>query len=461
MKKYLFLAGVCYVGLAYATETVVPMSAQTNLNVTIYNENRALVKDERQVNLTEGLNNLAFSGVSAQMMPQSAILSGKGLSTLEQNFNFDLLTHEAMMQKSVGQTVYTEYIDPATGKVTAGTALLMAYNNMRPVLKIGSKIETNFPGRIVFDKVPSNLRSEPTLIVSTNSNQTVTEPIQLDYLTRGLSWNADYVARLDASENTMNLNGFVTLTNRSGTDYNQAQLQLVAGDINMVREEVLYDAAPRALKSMSRSNGVVMEAENLSDFYIYTVPHKTTLLSNQTKQVALLSASDIQVKKRYELNNVFPVYSDEVKKVKPQIYLSFNNAQENQLGMPLPKGVIRLYKQDAKGRTQFVGEDRIAHTADKETVRLKMGEAFNLTGSMQRMTYNKISDKVKQASFKVTLKNGGDVPASVVVKQNFPVGYKMVEESLTGQKLTSNQIQWLLSVPAKGESEFTYKVRWE
>ena len=461
MRKSLFLITVFYAGLAGA-ETVVPMNAQTNLNVTIYNDNRALVKDERQVALVQGLNELAFAGVSANMIPQSAILSGTGLTTREQNFNFDLLSQESLLQKSVGQTVHTEYIDP-NGKSTNGTATLLSYNNGRPVLKIGGKIETNYPGRIIFDKVPSNLRAEPTLVVSADSTQEVSEPVQLDYLTTGMSWNADYVARLDADEKQMNLNGFVTLTNNSGTDYNNAQLQLVAGEVNTVREErVLYDAAPRRAKAMMASvNGNIMEAESLSDFYIYTVPHKTTLLSNQTKQVALLSGSGVGVQKNYELDNLFPVYSDEIRKMKPQIYLTFKNSEENKLGVPLPKGIVRLYKQDAKGRTQFVGEDRISHTADNETVRLKMGEAFNLTADMKRTSYNKVSDRTTTAGFEITLKNGGDTVAAVDIKQGFPNGYKLMEQSLESEKLTSNQVKWQIQVPAKGEAKLTYKVRWD
>ena len=459
MKKSLFLMCMCYTCWAMA-ETIVPMNAQTNLNVTIYNDNRALVKDERQVTLAKGLNELAFSGVSANMMPQTAILSGIGLTTQEQNFNFDLLNQESLLQKSVGQTVHTEYIDP-NGKITNNVATLLSYNNGRPVLKIGGKIETNYPGRIVFDQVPANLRADPTLVVSVNSEHDVNEPVQLDYLTTGMSWNADYVARLDADEKLMNLNGFVTLTNHSGTDYNNALLQLVAGKVNTVREERIYsDNAPRKVKAVAMADGMAMEGENLSDFYIYTVPHKTTLLSNQTKQIALLSGTGISINKTYELDNVFSVYSDEIAKVKPQIYLTFKNSADNKLGVPLPKGVVRLYKQDAKGRTQFVGEDRIYHTANDETIRLKMGEAFNLTGSMKRTSFNKVSDKVTTAGFEVTLKNGSDAPVTVDVKQSFPNGYKLMEQSVESEKLTSNQVKWKVQVPAKGDIKFTYKVRW-
>ena len=460
MKKFLLLATIFYSGFVGA-ETIVPMSAQTNLNVTIYNDNRALIKDERQVALAPGVNDLAFAGVSAQMIPESAILSGVGLTTREQNFNFDLLSQESLLQKSVGQTVHTEYIDPATGKKTNAVATLMAYNNGRPVLKIGNKIEPNYPGRIVFDHVPANLRAEPTLVISAQSEYEVSEPVQLDYLTSGLSWNADYVAQLNEDETQMNLNGFVTLTNHSGTDYKDARLQLVAGNVHTVRRELLPVAGRMMFAKTANDSAVAMESEALSDFYLYTVPHKTTLLSNQTKQVALLSGNDIAVQKTYELTNVFPVYADQVLKRKPQIYLTFQNTTQNKLGMPLPKGVIRLYKHDTKGGTQFVGEDGINHTAENETIRLKMGEAFNLTADMKRTGFHKISDKIASASFEITLKNAAAAPVTVDIKQSFPNNFKLTEQSIEGQKLTSNQVQWRVQVPAKGENKFTYKIRWE
>ena len=173
-----------------------------------------------------------------------------------------------------------------------------------------------------------------------------------------------------------------------------------------------------------------------------------------------MSGSGVSIEKSYEFNDVFPVYDDQVKRVKPQIYLTFDNKKENKLGMPLPKGIIRLYKEDAKGKTQFIGEDRIDHTPDNETIRLKMGEAFNLTGEMKRANYNKISDKVTQASFEIILKNAGDQAVFVDIKQSFPNGYKLIEQSLEGKKLTSNQVKWKIQVPAKGQNSFTYKVRW-
>ncbi|MBQ3696019.1 MAG: DUF4139 domain-containing protein [Alphaproteobacteria bacterium] len=462
MKSILCLLQLGCSAVALAAETIIPVSAQQGMNVTIYNENRALIKDERQVNLVAGLNELAFQGVSANMMPQTALLKGKGLSTREQNFNFDLLTKDALLKKSVGQKVTVEYIDPATGKNSRETAEVLAYNNNKPVLKIEGKIETDYPGRVIFDSIPENLRAEPTLTISAVADAAGAETVELDYLTTGLSWKADYVAKLNADESKMSLNGFVTLTNHSGADYKKALLQLVAGDVNVVRE---YVERPRMLmaKAAVMADGMVsneMEAEALTDFYIYTVPHKTDLLSNQTKQVALLSAADIGVNKTYELNQPFGVYDTEVKRMKPDIYVSFKNDEKNRLGKPLPKGTIRLYKEDSKGNMQFVGEDRINHTADKETVRLRLGTSFNLSADMKRTAFKKLSEKIQQGTYEVTFKNGSDAGADVQLSLNFPNDFKLMEESLKGNRTTSNTVKWVVSVPAKGEAQLTFKVQY-
>ncbi|MBQ4472481.1 MAG: DUF4139 domain-containing protein [Alphaproteobacteria bacterium] len=463
MKSLLFLLSLSCSVVALAGETFVPTTDQTELNVTIYNGSRALVKDERRVPLKKGLNEVSFAGVSEQMMPQTALLKGKGISTLEQNFNFDLLTHSAMMKKSVGSEVSLEYIDPATGKITRDKGTLLSYNDGKPVLKIDDKIETNYPGRVVFDKVPEQLRAEPTLTISVLSDNENTENLQLDYLTSGLTWKADYVARVNADETKMDLNGFVTLTNTSGANYKQAQLQLVAGDVNEVRE---YNVAPKVMMAMAdgavrRSARTEMAAEALADFYLYTLPHKTDILSNQTKQVALLTGTDLGIKKTYELNEPFSVYSDEVKKMKPSIYVSFENTKENKLGKPLPKGTIRLYKEDKNGRTQFVGEDRINHTAENEEVRLKTGTAFNLSADMKRTSFKKMGERTYRGAYEVTFKNGGDKEAVVDLTLYFPTNFKLFDESQKGTRLNSNKVKWSISVPAKGKTTLTYKVQYE
>lgn len=440
---------------------MVGTEAQKNLDITIYNENRALVNDTREVALSAGKNAIAFADVSRQIMPESALLQGKDIRLLEQNFNFDLLSDSSLLQKAVGSTVGVEYINPATGIKTTETAELLAVNGINPILKINGKIETQYPGRVIFNKVPDNLWAKPTLVMDVQAQKEETQKLDLSYLTRGLSWRADYVAELNSTESKMKLTGLVTLTNNSGTDYKNANLQLVAGDVNIVNEFV----QPRFRKNMVMMEAAAMPMDTaavstLSDFYLYTLPRKTDILSNQTKQVALLSSDSINVKKTYEFDNTLDLmYIQELKKVKPTVYLTFDNKKESGLGMALPKGIIRLYKADKTDKMLFVGEDNIAHTANMETVRLKTGTAFDLSADGKRIEYKQLAPKLYEASYQITFKNGSDKTTDVELYQNFPNGFKILSETLPHVKENSNRVKWVIQVPATSEFIFTYKAQ--
>lgn len=446
-----------------AMAKMIGTDAQTNLDITIYNEDRALVNDTREVTFNAGKNAIAFADVSSQIMPQSALLQGQDIRLLEQNFNYDLLSENSLLEKAVGTTVTVEYINPATGAVSTQTAELLAVNGVNPILKINGKIESQYPGRVIFNKVPENLWAKPTLVMDVESKADQTGTVDLSYLTRGLSWKADYVAELNKDETQMKLTGLVTLTNNSGTNYKNAHLQLVAGDVNIVQEYV----QPRA--RMLMKNAAVMEAvtmdsaagvSTLSDFYLYTLPRQTDILSNQTKQVALLNGDHIQVKKTYEFNNSLDMtYTQEIKKVKPDVYVSFKNTSENGLGKALPKGIIRLYKADRAGKMLFVGEDSINHTANLEEVRLRMGTSFDIFAKGKRTEYNKLAAKTYEAAYEITFTNGSENPANVELYQHIPGTWKILSESNPHTKENSNRVKWTIEIPAGGETVFTYKVQ--
>lgn len=447
---------------AFAVEQNISEDNQTSLNIAIYNENRALVNDTRSVLLQAGNNQIAFSGISAQIIPESAILQGAGINVLEQNFNYDLLSYESLMEKAVGSTVTLQYIHPSTGNVTTQAGKLLAFNNNQPIFEINGKIEASYPGRVLFNKIPDQLRARPTLVMDVSSQKAGEQNLSLGYLTQGLSWQASYVAKLNDTENQMDLTGFVTLNNQSGTDYKEARLQLVAGDVNLVQQYV----QPR--RYMEESTDVVFASglnrasvESLSDFYLYTLPQKTDILSNQTKQVNLLSAQFVPVKKSYEFDNSLRPYATELKNVKPQIYLTFDNTKQNNLGIALPKGVVRLYKSDAQNNMLFVGEDRIKHTGNLETVRLHMGEAFDLSANAKRTSYSKLASNLTESTYEITFKNGGSKNAQVIVYQNFSGTFNILSETVPSQKITANRVQWIIDIPAGGEKLLQYKIRIE
>src|SRR5687767_1144819 len=304
LRKKLYVAvALALAGNAHAQLKELPstLADQQSVAVTIYNENLALVKDVRRVLLGAGANRLALREVSAQMRPETAALRSLthpgGLTLIEQNFDFDLLTPAKLLEKYVGRTVRVVRTHPTTGAETFETATVLSANS-GVVLKIGDRVETGMPARIVYDSVPANLRDRPTLVTELQSARAGAQTLELSYLSGGLSWKADYVAELNASDGALDLNGWVTLTNQSGTAYPNARLQLVAGDVNRVRDEMRLAAKASGMRAAeAAAPAPQMAQESLFEYHLYTLQRPTTIADNQTKQVALLSSSGVPVTK--------------------------------------------------------------------------------------------------------------------------------------------------------------------
>jgi hypothetical protein len=446
------------------------LSDQRAIAVTIYNDNLALVKEVRGVVLDAGMNRLTVRDVSARMQPETALLRGMthpdGLRPVEQNFDFDLLTPEKLLEKNVGRTVGIVKTHPTTGQETVVRAeVLSAQDGV--VLRIGDRVETGVPGRLVFDGVPSDLRDRPTLSVLLSSRTGGPQDIELSYLTGGLSWRADYVVELSASDDKVDLAGWVTLTNASGTAYRNARLQLVAGNVNRV-EENLAKRKPesRGLLKVKESFADLVE-ESLFEYHLYTLERATTLADNQTKQVALLNASGVTARKELVLQGHRHYYGGSYgeigEKLKLDVMLEFDNSEQSRLGMPLPKGVVRVYKRDSKGDAQFVGEDRIDHTPKNEAVRLKLGQAFDVTADRKQTDFSRKrslgSDYVTESGYEIVLKNAKTEPVTVVVREPLGGDWKMLEESHPHEKLAAGTAQWRLTIPPASQVPLRYRVR--
>lgn len=464
LKAALLASAFAFASPAVAQEeTAVGLDAQTGVSVTIYNQDLALVKDRRDVALDAGANRLAFIDVSAQIRPETALLntaSGR-LDVLEQNFDFDLLTPEKLLEKSVGGTVRVITTNPETGEETIEEATVLSVAG-GVVLRIGDRIETAPRGRIVFAEVPANLRARPTLVISTDSDAAGTKPVELAYLTGGLSWRADYVAALSADESTIDLNGLVTLTNTSGTAYRDARLQLVAGDVNRVREEIRYRASDMA-ETMA-APAPAMTEQGLFEYHLYTLERPTTIADNQTKQVALLSGTAIPVTKEYRLVNIANAYDyiqAEAPRANATVRVGFDNSEAAHLGLPLPMGTVRVYKNDSDGQALFVGEDAIQHTPKGETVKLTLGQAFDVTARPKQTDFIRLSDRSFEAAYEIEIKNAKTEPVTVTVAETIPGEWKMLEESVAHTRLSAYQAEWQVDVPAEGTSTLTYRVRIE
>jgi hypothetical protein len=464
------LLGVSPTGWAAPRDEIVSTAAdQTGVAVTIYNDNLALVKDARRVRLARDFNQLAWREVSAQMRPETAQLRNvsnpAGFRLQEQNFDFDLLTPQKLLEKYTGREVSVIRTHPTTGAETRETATVLSTNN-GVVLKYADRIETGVPGRLAFSGVPDTLRDKPTLVISLLNPAAGSQNLELSYLTGGMSWRADYVAELNAADDQLDLNGWVTLTNQSGATYPNARLQLVAGDLNRVRDD---RPMPRAAMAMASkvNEAAEMQQESLFEYHLYTLPRPTTLAENQTKQVALMSATRVPVSKEYLFAGANYYYSGQYgelgQKMKVGVFVEFNNKGDG-LGIPLPKGVIRMYKKDSQGNAQFVGEDRVDHTPKNETVRLKLGDAFDVTADRKQTAFQKLAgtsryNYVFESAYEIVLKNAKSEAVTVTVREPMPGDWAMVSESQPHTKAASGTAEWQVKVPAEGKTTLTYRVR--
>lgn len=454
---------------AEPAETLSTLQDQQSLAVTIYNDNLALVKDQRSVNLRHGNSNLALSGVSAQIRPETALLrsiSAPGsLSVLEQNFDFDLLTPQKLLEEHVGKTVSIIRTNPATGIETTEKAKILSAND-GVVLKIGDRIETGIPGRIVYEEVPSILHDSPTLVAHLNNTGPKSQKVELSYLTTGLAWRADYVAELNVNEDKLDLSAWVTLTNTSGTSYPTAKLQLVAGNMHLAKEHAVM--ADMRGKSMAMAESPQFAEESLLDYHLYTLDRPVTLADNQTKQVALLSAANVPVRKEYLLRGADYYYrsnqGDLGQKIKAGIFIEFDNTKKAHLHMPLPAGILRVYKKDTAETIQFVGENRIDHTPRNETVRLKLGEAFDITADKKQIDFKKLpkpgkEDSLFESAYKIVITNAKKEAVTVTVQEPISGDWRILQSSHPHEKPTSNIATWQIKVPAEGSATLDYRVQ--
>lgn len=448
-----------------AAEISVPQNAAASLNVTVYNNGLGLVKDSRSVTFEKGANTVSFTGVSAQIQPESALFAGKGLKILEQNFNFDLLSRNSLLQKYLGKNIQVINTNPGNGMETVETAQVVSVD-AGLVLKIGDRIETDYSGRLIFPDIPENLYDKPTLTVDLTADAAGPQEVQLSYLTNGLTWRADYVAELNDAENMINLSGWVTLTNTSGVAYKNADINFVAGSVNRVMP-------PRPRPMMMRANMAMMDAaapetamgqEQLMDYHLYSLGRKTDINSNQTKQLALLSAPQVMARKEYKFTNIVPAFRGkngpaEFKTRSAEVRLQFDNNKVSNLGIALPAGIVRVYKADSKQNVFFVGEDSIKHTPENEKVRLTLGEAFDVTVSGKETAYTPFSEKSYEAVYSLTFKNAKETPVQARYVQDFTNEWTVTTSSIPSRQANARRAEWTIDIPAKGETVLTYTVR--
>ncbi len=437
---------------------------QKQIGITVYNQNFGLVREVRELDVGTGTSELEFRDVAAQIQPQTVHIrsldQASALDVLEQNYRYDLLSPEKLLEKYVGKQIRVYRYNEKLGREDGFDAKVLSVQSGRPVLEIGGEITYDFPGRLAFPKVPDNLIAKPTLVWLVDSKR-AKQKVEVTYLTQGLGWSADYVLVVDQDDKLGDLTGWVTLVNNSGASYKNAHLKLVAGDVNRVQPTY---GGYRAAKSESAADDrQQFKEEGFFEYHLYTLDRPTTVLEHEQKQVTLLTASGARIDKKlifYGQQYWFRgQYGQVQSNQKVGVYLDIQNTKKNHLGIPLPKGTVRVYKADKSGAKQFIGEDAIDHTPRDEKIRIKMGEAFDVVGQRKQTRWHTLGTCTSESDWEISLRNHKDTAVEV---QDFePVGgdWTIVQSNHPAHREDADTFTFTVKVPANGETKITYRVR--
>lgn len=472
---FLFAVIICLTGTAFGSEKSVAkaeslssgLEDQSGVAVTIYNVNLGLVKDQRLISLPQGVRELRFMDVAAQIIPTSvhikSLVDPSSLQVLEQNYEYDLLNPQKLLDKYVGKEVKLYTKNPYTEKEEIISATLLS-NNGGPIFKTGDEITFGHPGRIIFPRVPENLISKPTLVWLIENRLKEQQKVEALYLTSGINWRADYVVTLNDKDTKADLSGWVTIDNKSGATYKDAKIKLVAGDVNRVREEPEYkDKMLRMGAAEAMPAPPQFREEEFFEYHIYTLQRPSTIKENQTKQISLVTADSIPVKKELLYRGAtyyyYNRYGETITNQKIGVFMEIENKKDHNLGIPLPKGTVRVYKQDSEGSLQFVGEDSIYHTPKDEKVRIKLGDAFDVVGSRKQTDWKKIASDTYEAAFEILLRNHKKEDVVVKVIEPIPGDWMILASSHTHKKAEAFTAEFNIPVPKDKETKLTYRVR--
>jgi hypothetical protein len=479
MRRALFLSALLVAcGGSPATKTPGPAQSRVSrsdarkaVSVTVYNDGFGLVRELRDVDIGTGRISLEFRDVSSKVEADTvhvkSLAKGHALSILEQNYRYDLLSPQKLLSKYQGKKIKLYRWNKETGKDEVYDAEVLSVNDNQPVLKVGNEITYGFPARYAFPEVPANLIAEPSLVWLLDS-QAPKQTLEVTYLSQGFSWEADYVLTVGdetagTGNSTADLTGWVTLSNDTSTSYENAQLKLVAGDVQRIR------------RAMTKSEEVDEDADGIPDkedhfkeesffeYHLYTLERPTTLLSNEQKQVTLLEGHGVNVHRQlifYGASYYYRgSYGQVVSNQKVGVYLDIANEEKNHLGIPLPKGTVRVYKADKSGSAQFIGEDRIDHTPRDEKLRIKMGESFDVVGDRRQTDFKAISSCIDETAWEISLRNHKDAADEILVNEPIEGDWQVLSSSMPYEKKDAHTFTFTAKVPGRGETKITYRVR--
>lgn len=440
------------------------LADQSDLAVTVYNSNLALVRDVRQLTLPSGESQLRFMDIAASINPATvhfrSLTEPAKLSVSEQDYEYDLLDPNKMLQKYVGREVTLMRGDQEV------KATLLSDNNGQ-VWKIGNEIVTNIGyNSIRFPAVPDNLYDRPTLLWMLQNTGPQKHKVEASYMTSNMSWSADYVLNVAKDETSGDLDGWVTLVNHSGTAFKNAQLQLVAGDIHRDLQLTSrnFKALDQNMTVAAAAAPVQFTQEAFSEYHLYNLGRRTSIFDQESKQISLLSASRFPVQKVYVVNGQSYYYRAAAQPGAPvkdpvQVFYKFKNEDKVGLGMPLPAGTIRVYQADSHDSSLFAGEDHIDHTPKDETISLHIGNAFDIVAERKQTDYKRLSDRLYEFEYEITLRDHKNVPVTVEVNEPIGGDWEMVDSTYKFTKTTAFAAQFQVPVDKDGASVLRYRVR--
>lgn len=446
------------------------LADQTDLAVTVYNSNIALVRDVRNIAIPSGAFRLKFMDIAATVNPATvhfrSLTDPTKLEVTEQNYEYDLLDPAKLLHKYVGKEITLErsYFESNTTKREQIKATLLADNN-GTVWKIGNDIVTNPAVESYhFPEVPANLYDHPTLLMSLENSGARKQQIETSYLANGLSWNADYVLTVGRDDKVADLDGWVTIGNNSGTAFHNAKLQLVAGDLNRLPEPQRTRAMDMAVAAPMAKGANQFQQESFSEYHLYSLGRKTSVEDKETKQISLLEGTNVPVNKVFVVNGQNYYYRSPQSPGSPikdavMVFYKFRNEEKAGLGMPLPAGNVRVYQKDSRGGVLFIGEDRIAHTPKDEEITVHIGNAFDVISERKQADYKRIDNHVTEMEYEITLRNHKETP--IVVEVNEPIGgdWEMLNSSFKYTKTGAFAAQFEVPVAKDGTAVLKYRIR--
>lgn len=444
---------------------------QQNVAITVYNSNIGLVKDTRTLRLPRGTSQLRFMDVAQQINPATvhikSLTAPNALSVVEQSYEYDLLNPGKLLDKYVGRevTLVLRTLENNSEKLTPTRATLLS-NNSGQVWQIGNQIVIN-PTNIVetrFDQLPADLIAKPTLVWTLTNTGADSHTVEASYLTNGIGWRSDYVVVVNKDDTKADLNGWVTINNNSGTTYKNAELKLVAGDVNRVRDDVQQYAMKTARAEAAPAAAPQFQEQAFFEYHLYTLQRPATLKNNETKQINLLSAANFNVTKELVVNGqqfYYQGYNNPGEPIKEKVgvYVEFKNAKENGLGLPLPAGIVRVYKADAGGAQQFIGENRIDHTPKDERVKIKLADAFDVVAERKQTDFKTISRRVYEYAYEIRIRNHKEEAVNVIVNEPIGGDWEMISSSFPAEKTAAFAARFNVPVAKDGEAVLSYRVR--